>query len=152
MKQSQLNTFFKQLSVADSSNVGANGVASTAEVQRPAHRPVIGQATPRAVAPTTQVKRPVHRRVKGQLPSSRDHSTYDSTKRCRTFQEGWKGSYSWVEHDKENNVMYFKPCREFQHLHPNPNISLIKGIWTVFYNVLIFISVIHLANNAWEYF
>ena len=132
MKQSQLNTFFKQLSVADSSNVGANGVASTAEVQRPAHRPVmgqatpkavapttqvqrpahrpvIGQATPRAVAPTTQVQRPVHRRVKGQLPSSRDHSTYDSTKRCRTFQEGWKGSYSWVEHDKENNVMYCKP-------------------------------------------
>ena len=151
MKQSQLNTFFKQLSVADSSNEGANGVASTAEVQRPAHRPVmgqatpkavapttqvqrpahrpvIGQATPRAVAPTTQVQRPVHRRVKGQLPSSRDHSTYDSTKRCRTFQEGWKGSYSWVEHDKENNVIYCKPCREFQHLHPNPNISLIKGI------------------------
>ena len=151
MKQSQLNTFFKQLSVANSSNEGANGVASTAEVQRPAHRPVmgqatpkavapttqvqrpahrpvIGQATPRAVAPTTQVKRPVHRRVKGQLPSSRDHSTYDSTKKCRTLQEGWKGSYSWVEHDKENNVMYCKPCREFQHLHPNPNISLIKGI------------------------
>ena len=147
MKQSQLNTFFKQLSVADSSNEGANGVASSAEVHRPvmgqttpkavtpttqvqppAHRPVIGQATPRPVAPTTQVQRPVHRRVKGQLPSSRDHSTYDSTKRCRTFQEGWKGSYSWVEHDKENNVMYCKPCREFQHLHPNPNISLIKGI------------------------
>ena len=66
MKQSQLNTFFKQLSVADSSNEGANGVASTAEVQRPAHRPVMGQATPKAVAPTTQVQRPAHRPVIGQ--------------------------------------------------------------------------------------
>ena len=96
MKQSQLNTFFKQLSVADSSNEGANGVASTAKVQqpaevqlqRPAHRLVMGQATPKGVAPTTKVQRPVHRRVMGQLPSTRDHSTYDSTKRCRTFQEG----------------------------------------------------------------
>ena len=57
MKQSQLNTFFKQLSVADSSNEGANGVASSAEV----HRPVMGQTTP-----TTQVQRPAHPPVIGQ--------------------------------------------------------------------------------------
>ena len=81
MKQSQLNTFFKQLSVAESSNEGANGVASTAkvqqpaEVQRPVHRPAMGQAMPKGVASTTKVQRPVHRPVKGQLQSASEHST-----------------------------------------------------------------------------
>ena len=58
---------------------------------------------------------------------TRDHSVYESTKRNRVFQPSWLNIYPWLCYDKDNDVMYCECCREFKHLHPNSNITLIKG-------------------------
>ena len=55
-------------------------------------------------------------------------NTYESTKRLRVFQETWLNDYSWLRFDRVGNVMYCDTCREFDHLHPKKDISLIKGI------------------------
>ena len=101
MKQSQVNHFFKKTTTAA---VASNGSA------------------------TAKAQRPIPPLAKGQGPSKRDHSDYESSKRCREFKDGWKDLFDWVRHDKKNNVMYCEPCREFQHIHPVGNITLIKGI------------------------
>ena len=96
MKQAQLSSFFKNMTLNPDSNVG--------------NQPRPSQAAPQ-------------RRPSGV----RDHSVYEATKRNRVFQPSWVNTFPWLRYDKENNVMYCDCCREFKHLHPNSNITLIKG-------------------------
>ena len=114
MKQSQISLFFKTpASVPETSQSG--GQISAA--------PNAGSST------GTKRKRLELRPVQSRKRHRSEYDNiYDSTKRLRVFQETWLNDYSWLRFDRVGNVMYCETCREFDHLHPKKDISLIKGI------------------------
>ena len=111
MKQGQLNlnTYFKKLTVAD----------ATVD---PRPTPAL-QKQPAAARP----------KVLTQTRSSAkwDHGAYEKSKRVREFQDSWLGQYNYLRYDKKANIMYCEPCREFAHLHPNSEVAMIKGMFSL---------------------
>ena len=120
MKQGQLNTYFKKLTlVPGTSNGDERGEAGAAVDPRP--------------TPALQKQPAARPKVLAQTrPSAkRDHGVYDKSKRVREFQDHWLGLYNYLRYDKKANIMYCEPCREFVHLHPNSEIAMIKGMFSL---------------------
>ena len=108
MKQGQLSTYFKKLTVADAT---ADPRPTPALQKQPAARPkVLAQTRPSA---------------------KRDHGAYDKSKRVREFQDSWLGEFNYLRYDKKANIMYCEPCREFAHIHPNSEGAMIKGMFSL---------------------
>ena len=117
MKQGQLNSYFKKLTLVPESSNGDERAGAAVEARpapplqkQPAARPkVLAQTRPSA---------------------KRDHGVYDKSKRTREFQDHWLGIYNYLRYDKKANVMYCEPCREFVHLHPSREATMIKGMFS----------------------
>ena len=95
MKQGQLNSYFKKLTLVPESSNGDE----RAEPGAPVHsRP----APPLPKEPAARSK--VLARTR---PSAKqDHGVYEKSKRTREFQNHWLGIYNYLRYDKKANVMY----------------------------------------------
>ena len=111
MKQSSLSNFFKTLAIIP-------------EVPEPSQHG--DQVNPE---PTAECQQP-------RPAAKRKYNDYESTKRTRVYQDSWRDSFSWVRYDKEFNVMYCEPCREYAHIHPSKGINMIKGMFIFIDNKL----------------
>ena len=121
MKQGQLSNFFKKLTLVPESSNGDERVQPGATVETRA-------SPPKQKQPAARPKILVHSRPSAK----RDHGVYDKSKRTREFQDSWLNIYNYLRYDKEANIMYCEPCREFAHLHPSSEISMIKGMFSLF--------------------
>ena len=118
MKQGQLNSYFKKFTLVPESSNGGEQAGAAVEA-----RP----------APSLQKQPAARPKVLAQTrPSAKwDHGVYDKSKRTIEFQVHWLGIYNFLRYDKKANIMYCKPCREFVHLHPSREITMIKGMFSL---------------------
>ena len=103
------------------------------QVRSEAYMRVLSYAGSCRAAPPLQKQPAARPKVLAQTrPSAkRDHGAYDKSKRVREFQDSWLGEFNYLRYDKKANIMYCEPCREFAHIHPNSEVAMIKGMFSL---------------------